>query len=146
MTNRCQAAEGIWQEREPRTAALMPMVPLVRLKLPEVSGVLEEARDDLLAKGHYRQVIPAQPEGRAPMIMPHRPVKAPAMIRISQNDMYALGFPPVMEAAEPNETLTCLKWMRRASRLRMRQARRTPRSQGPGGRRTRQRCSGQGPA
>ena len=46
------------------------------------------------------------------MIMPHRPVKAPAMIRISQNEMcMPWSSPPVMETAvEPNEMLTCRKW------------------------------------
>ena len=46
------------------------------------------------------------------MIMPHRPVKAPAMIRISQKEMCMPGSsPPVMEVAvEPNEMLTWRKW------------------------------------
>src|ERR687889_1228261 len=57
---------GIGKEREAwRVYGLDADGAVGQVEAPEVSGVLEETRDDLPeAKGYYRQVIPAQPEGR----------------------------------------------------------------------------------
>src|ERR687897_2695844 len=87
---------GIWQERETwRVYGLDANGAVGQVEAPEVSGVLEEARDDLPeAKRHYRQVIPAQPEGRGTDDHAAQAGKSPCDNQDQpERYVYALGFP-----------------------------------------------------